>query len=119
MSKILRAIWESEFIVEQDSKKIPGFKIPICGLCGNNGLIRVKVPLCPAALPGSGERLEAYCICPNGRARKRDQERLARKQARRAAKGIAPKKDIDDIPLSQALYAWEEREPARRAKRKR
>ena len=44
-------------------------EIPICGLCGNGGVVdtrgKVTTPF------GVATGLRAYCICPNGRTMKR------------------------------------------------
>jgi hypothetical protein len=66
-------LWK-EFIVEVELPKFrehfPGMKIPMCGLCGNNGVVNtVGVALDPLGEVDCG--IKAYCICPNGRQMKK------------------------------------------------
>jgi hypothetical protein len=80
MNKILLALWD-EFNVRVEVPHLPGHTIPLCGLCGNSGRIRMTVPA-PACGYASGfvaPVLDHYCICPNGREDKRRAERDARK----------------------------------------
>ena len=44
-----------------------GKKIPICGLCGNTGIVSTNF----ATAFGKRSSTKAYCICPNGRAIKK------------------------------------------------
>lgn len=51
----------------------PGIdKISICGLCGNSGIIDTKDKAkTPNGIGAKPVGVEAYCICPNGRAIKK------------------------------------------------
>lgn len=53
----------------------PDTTIPICGLCGNSGKISMVVPYSNAVEP---VRLEAFCLCDNGRWFRRRERRRAR-----------------------------------------
>jgi len=55
-------LWE-EFTVEVYNPHI-GHKIPICGLCGNSGVIDTTTTArCFDKYVG----IKSFCICPNGR----------------------------------------------------
>jgi hypothetical protein len=55
-------IWmEFTVYVPSDSKVMP--MVPMCGLCGNTGLINTHAH----TPPGKPCGVQAYCICPNGR----------------------------------------------------
>jgi len=65
----------TEFTVFMELSHLPGHQIPMCGLCGNTGRISHVVPVPPGPkAPVREYRLEAYCICPNGRADKAKKE---------------------------------------------
>lgn len=56
-NQVLLEVWVSEFSDHG-----------LCGLCGNSGLIENEGKVfTPAGIPCG---LDAFCICPNGRARK-------------------------------------------------
>jgi hypothetical protein len=60
--------WE-EFTVYVETPHLPGHKIPMCGLCGNTGIVDTTgTATTPVGNVFCGIR--AYCICPNGRAMK-------------------------------------------------
>lgn len=67
-SPVNKDTWD-EFVVtiyqELGDKK---FEIPMCGLCGNNGILAMSGLKSPAGHPIPPAR--GYCICPNGRAMK-------------------------------------------------
>ena len=65
-------LWE-EFIVEVMREDI-GFKIPLCGLCGNSGIVDTMTT---AKWDNKSVGVKTYCICPNGRTMK-NKERLKR-----------------------------------------
>ncbi len=62
--------WE-EFTVYVETPYLPGHKVPMCGLCGNTGVLdtrtTAKTPQASGMIPCG---IRAYCICPNGRAMK-------------------------------------------------
>lgn len=46
-----------------------GFDIPLCGLCGNSGMVDTTTTAkCWKTVPAG---IKTYCICPNGRANKK------------------------------------------------
>lgn len=71
-------LWE-EFTVMMEFKHLPGHQIPMCGLCGNSGRIHLVTPIPPKGIIGDPPVLDAFCICPNGRAIKRREAWLARR----------------------------------------
>lgn len=83
LNKTLLGLWD-EFNVRVEVPHLPRHTIPLCGLCGNHGKIRLTVPTPPCGYaPGFvPPTLDHYCICPNGRADKRRDERSARKAAK-------------------------------------
>ena len=49
-----------------ETPHLPGHKIPLCGLCGNTGIVDTSgTAKSPVGNVFCGIR--AYCICPNGR----------------------------------------------------
>lgn len=58
--------WE-EFTVYPHADHI-GCKIPLCGLCGNSGIIDTTKN---TTWDGKNVGVVAYCICPNGRVKKK------------------------------------------------
>ena len=63
--------WWLEFVVDVTIDAI-GMKVPICGLCGNTGLIDTTAT---AKCDGKCVGVLAFCICPNGRARKKPKKK--------------------------------------------
>ncbi len=61
-----RDLW-LEFTVEVMRDDI-GLKIPLCGLCTNIGIVDTTTTAVWAGKPAG---IQTYCICPNGRARKK------------------------------------------------
>lgn len=59
-------LWE-EFVVKAVNEEL-GFEIPLCGLCGNSGILDTTTS---AKWSNKSVGIKAYCICPNGRARKK------------------------------------------------
>jgi hypothetical protein len=57
-----------EFVVEVPNPKLGGDEVPICGLCGNQGIVDTR----PTAVTPWGAKagIVAFCVCPNGRALK-------------------------------------------------
>jgi hypothetical protein len=63
-------VWDEFTVyVPSDNKIMP--MIPMCGLCGNTGLINTHAHT-PTGKPCG---VQAFCICPNGRALKRGHSR--------------------------------------------
>lgn len=58
-----------EFETFQYINHLPGHKIPFCGLCGNSGIIDTRKSVTTSEGKPCG--VEAFCICPNGRAKKK------------------------------------------------
>jgi hypothetical protein len=58
-----------EFVVRVHLPTLPGFDLPICGLCGNHGKIRCVVPTPPCGFAEGQDppQMDHFCICPNGR----------------------------------------------------
>ena len=60
-----KELW-CEFNVEVFREDI-GFKIPLCGLCANSGIVDTTTT---AIWNGKPAGIKTFCICPNGRALK-------------------------------------------------
>jgi hypothetical protein len=58
-----------EFEISARLQAYPEFEVPICGLCGNHGKIRLVVPVPPCGYAPGFEppQMDHFCICPNGR----------------------------------------------------
>jgi hypothetical protein len=70
---------QSEFLVMVElphfQDKFPGLKIPMCGLCGNSGIVNtVGVVYDASSTVDCG--IISYCICPNGRAMKKKKVKI-------------------------------------------
>lgn len=64
----VKDLWE-EFIVYVKEPRL-GLEVPLCGLCGNSGYVdTLTTATCWADVPAG---IKAHCICPNGRAMKKD-----------------------------------------------
>lgn len=74
------ALWE-EFIVYVPSPELGGLKIPLCGLCGNTGMLETNTKS-PAGIRCG---ISAPCICPNGRWIK-DPKKMQKLRDRRASR---------------------------------
>lgn len=68
----MKLLWE-EFMVEVDCPGYPGIKTSLCGLCGNTGKIDTVGKIQSPAGVSCGIR--AFCICPNGRAWKKHDDK--------------------------------------------
>jgi len=69
-----KALWW-EFMVEMDDSFLPKFNK--CGLCDNSGMVDLKVV---NARTGRVYTDQRPCICPNGRAIKREMNRREKKE---------------------------------------
>lgn len=58
----MKALWE-EYLVYVPSPMLGGLEIPLCGLCGNTGILDTRAKS-PQGIPVG---IRAPCICPNGR----------------------------------------------------
>ncbi len=66
MSKPKPKLWDEFTIIVHNDKL--DIDVPICGLCGNTGIVDTTASaICMKKLVG----IKHYCICPNGRSRKR------------------------------------------------
>jgi hypothetical protein len=65
MKTTVKNLWE-EFIVEIYNPDL-GFEIPLCGLCGNSGIVDTTTT---AKWSGKCTGVKKPCICPNGRHKK-------------------------------------------------
>ena len=83
LNKTLRGLYD-DFNVMVEVPHLPGYRIPLCGLCGNHGKILSTVPAPPCGYaPGFvPPTLDHFCICPNGRADKRRADRATSKAAK-------------------------------------
>lgn len=62
----MKDLWE-EFIVYVKNPEI-GLEVPLCGLCGNSGVVDTTTTAkCWNNIPTG---IKTYCICPNGRVKK-------------------------------------------------
>jgi hypothetical protein len=61
-------LWE-EYTTWVPDDRFPDGGIPVCGLCGNSGLVNT---LTTAKFFGRSCGVQGPCICPNGRRRKAD-----------------------------------------------
>jgi hypothetical protein len=68
-----------EYMVRLTPAHLPeDISIPICGLCGNSGRINMPVPYTNLRESHPLVRLEAFCLCDNGRALRRQERRRER-----------------------------------------
>lgn len=88
-----KKLWE-EFIIRRSDDRFepPNNFITLCGLCGNSGIIDTSKT---AEHYDKMVGIVGYCICPNGRARK---------------KRFAPKKpgSVVTTKADGGAYPWEE-----------
>lgn len=71
-------LWH-EFMVRVKDPARPESSYPVCGLCGNTGIIRTVGVVTPNGIPV--DTIERFCICPNGRAMKAERENRGDKHA--------------------------------------
>lgn len=64
-------LWE-EFIIYVKHPEI-GMDIPLCGLCGNTGYVDTTPT---AKCWNNPAGIRSYCICPNGRANKKNKRKI-------------------------------------------
>ncbi len=68
----MKKLWE-EFIVRV--KRDDGLEITLCGLCGNSGQLDTTKS---AQWSGRFVGVASYCICPNGRAIKKQADKITK-----------------------------------------
>ena len=83
-AKSLLAALEGEYDVRVRPAHMPHLEISICGLCGNHGMIHQQVPAPPCGYAPDFKPpfIHVHCVCPNGRALKKRDDKAANKLAK-------------------------------------
>lgn len=79
----IKNIW-LEFEIRAFNEEL-GFDIPLCGLCGNSGILDTTTS---ATWKGKPVGVRAFCICPNGRVKKKS----STKQKKWGGNSVCPTK---------------------------